>query len=119
MLFSFLAILESANASPIVAGPNAAARPNIELALRKPRRDLSSGSFIGCSFRVVLGGFMVLLFLTVVLSAIQKGVPCRRTGAFVAARQRAEIATEPRNSLIKRRRHNPLQYQTRRSKQEH
>jgi hypothetical protein len=38
---------ESAHASPIVAGLNAAARPNIELALRKRRRDLSSGSFMG------------------------------------------------------------------------
>jgi hypothetical protein len=31
----------------------------------------------------------------------------------VAARQRAEIDTELKNSLIKRRRYNPLQYQTR------
>src|ERR1700685_569672 len=53
MVYSFPAILESANASPIVAGLNAAARPNIELALRKQRRDLPSGSFIGCSFRVI------------------------------------------------------------------
>src|SRR5580658_11270820 len=47
MAFSFSAIPESANASPIVAGLNATDRPNIELALRKQRRDLSSGSFIG------------------------------------------------------------------------
>jgi hypothetical protein len=50
MVSSFPAILESANASPIIAGLSAAARPNVELALRKRRRDLSSGSFIGYSF---------------------------------------------------------------------
>src|SRR5208283_3187506 len=55
MVSSLSAILESASASPIVAGPNAAARPNNELALRKRRRDLSSASFIRCSSRVVLG----------------------------------------------------------------
>jgi hypothetical protein len=48
---------ESANAPLIVAGLNTTARPNIELALSKLRRDLSSGSFIGCSFRVVLRFF--------------------------------------------------------------
>jgi hypothetical protein len=37
----FLAILESANAAPIVAGLNVTAKPNMELALRKRRRDLS------------------------------------------------------------------------------
>jgi hypothetical protein len=50
MASSFSAILESANDSPIVAGLNATARPSMELALRKQRRDLSSGSFIVCSF---------------------------------------------------------------------
>src|ERR1700679_2737931 len=52
---SFLAALdfEFANASPIVAGLNATARLNIELTLRKQRRDLSPASFIGCSFRGV------------------------------------------------------------------
>jgi hypothetical protein len=40
MVSSFSAILESADASPIVAGLNATATPNIELALRKQRRDL-------------------------------------------------------------------------------
>src|SRR5580693_7721620 len=41
---------ESANASPLVLGPNAAARPAMELALRKRRRNLSSGGFIMSSF---------------------------------------------------------------------
>src|ERR1700678_846276 len=40
---SFSSILESANASPLVAGPKATATPNIELTLRKRRRDLASG----------------------------------------------------------------------------
>jgi hypothetical protein len=44
--------LESANASPIVSGLNATARPNIELALRKQRRDLSSDSFIARNGRI-------------------------------------------------------------------
>ena len=35
---------------------------------RKQRRDLSSVSFIGCSFRVVLGFFMVLLLVEVCFS---------------------------------------------------
>ena len=56
---------ESANASAIVAGLNATARPNIELALRRQRRDLPSGSSIGFSFRVVLGFFMVFLLVVV------------------------------------------------------
>src|SRR3984893_17955858 len=53
--FEVVLELESANASPIVAGLNATARPTIELALRKQRRDLSSGCFILCSFRAVPG----------------------------------------------------------------
>jgi len=56
MVFSFCVVsdFESASASPIDAGLNATARPNIELALRKHPRDLSSGCFIVCFFRVVL-----------------------------------------------------------------
>src|SRR5271170_721392 len=61
MVSSFWVVLhcESANASPVVLGRNATARPNMELALRKRRRDLSPGCFIGCSFRVFLGFFLV------------------------------------------------------------
>jgi hypothetical protein len=43
VMMSFLCVtldFEFANASTIVFGLNAAARPNIELALRKRRRDL-------------------------------------------------------------------------------
>src|SRR6266699_6695561 len=57
IVFSFRVVLdfESANASPIVAGLNATVRPDVELALRKHPRDLSSGCFMVCVFRVVLG----------------------------------------------------------------
>jgi hypothetical protein len=53
------------------------------------------------------------------LSARRKGTPCRRTGRLRGRSPRAEIDTELKNSLIKRRRYNPLQYQTRRTKQEY
>src|SRR5262245_2960209 len=45
MVCSFRVVMhfKSANVSPIVAGPNAIARPNFELDLRKLQRDLSSG----------------------------------------------------------------------------
>src|SRR5882762_282064 len=59
--FSYCVVLdfESAIASPIVAGLNATARPNIELALRKQPHDLSSGCFMVCPFRAVLGCWVV------------------------------------------------------------
>src|SRR5271156_3187014 len=50
--FSIASDSESANTS-VVAGLNATARPNRELAFRKPRRDLSSGCFTVWSLRVV------------------------------------------------------------------
>jgi hypothetical protein len=60
MLSSSLILdFEAAKASIIVPGLNAAARPNIEPALRKRRRDPSSGSFIMCSFRVALDFWVV------------------------------------------------------------
>jgi hypothetical protein len=55
-MMSFLCVtldFEFANASTIVFGLNAAARPNIELAFRKRRRDLSSVCFIVSSLWVV------------------------------------------------------------------
>src|SRR6266576_1518118 len=59
--FSYCVVLdfESAIASPIVAGRNATARPNIELALRMQPHDLSSGCFVVCPFRAVLGCWVV------------------------------------------------------------
>jgi hypothetical protein len=53
--FEVIVDFESANTSPITAGLNAIASPNVELALRKPRRELSSGCFTVFSVRVVLG----------------------------------------------------------------
>src|ERR1700722_9380661 len=81
MAVSFRAVLdfESANTPPIFAGLNATARPNIELALRKPRRDLSSGSFIGCSFSNDFPGFSWCFFFWRWHQA-QYEEPCRRTG---------------------------------------
>ena len=49
----------------------------------------------------------------------EKGRPPAARGASLAPRDQGGSYTKLRNSLIKRRRYNPLQYQTRRSKQEH
>ena len=53
---SLFSDFKSANPSPTAAGANATARPNIELAFRKARRDLSPGCSIVCSFRQTLLG---------------------------------------------------------------
>jgi hypothetical protein len=44
--------IEAANISLIAPGFNTLTRPNMELALKKQRRDLSFGCFIACSFRM-------------------------------------------------------------------
>jgi hypothetical protein len=56
-LFSCGVVLDfgTAKASPIVAGRNATARPNMELAVKNRRRELSSSLFILWSLRTVPG----------------------------------------------------------------
>src|SRR5438034_10312685 len=71
MVSSFGVVLdcESANASPMVPGLNATARPNTELALRKRRGDASSGRFVVSSLWEVLD-FPVCAVIVSILSAV-------------------------------------------------